>query len=29
MRLNFSNSNNDRIFEGVTRLAKAIKEEAP
>jgi 2-aminoadipate transaminase len=28
MRLNFSNSNNDRIFEGVTRLAKAIKEEA-
>jgi 2-aminoadipate transaminase len=29
MRLNFSNSNNDKIFDGVTRLAKAIKEETP
>jgi 2-aminoadipate transaminase len=29
MRLNFSNSDKDRIFEGITRLGKAIKEEAP
>ncbi len=28
MRLNFSNSDNERIFEGVTRLAKVIKAEA-
>ena len=26
MRLNFSNSDNERIFEGITRLAKVIKE---
>jgi len=28
MRLNFSNSDNERIFEGITRLGKVIKEEA-
>jgi 2-aminoadipate transaminase len=28
MRLNFSNSDNERIFEGITRLAKVIREEA-
>ena len=28
MRLNFSNSDNERIFEGITRLAKVIKAEA-
>lgn len=28
MRLNFSNSDNERIAEGIERLAKAIKEEA-
>ena len=28
MRLNYSNSDKERIFEGITRLAKAIKEEA-
>lgn len=27
MRLNYSNSDNDRIIEGITRLGKAIKEE--
>jgi 2-aminoadipate transaminase len=26
MRLNFSNSDNERIFEGITRLAKVIRE---
>jgi len=28
MRLNYSNSDKERIFEGITRLAKAIKQEA-
>jgi DNA-binding transcriptional MocR family regulator len=28
MRLNFSNSDNERIFEGITRLEKVIKEAA-
>ncbi|MFZ2471397.1 MAG: PLP-dependent aminotransferase family protein [Methanothrix sp.] len=28
MRLNFSNSDNDRILEGITRLAKVIRESA-
>lgn len=28
MRLNFSNSDNDRIVEGITRLGKVLKEEA-
>jgi DNA-binding transcriptional MocR family regulator len=28
MRLNFSNSDNERIFEGITRLAKVIKAGA-
>ena len=28
MRLNFSNSDNERIFEGITRLAKVVKAKA-
>ena len=28
MRLNYSNSDNERIAEGIKRLAKAIKEKA-
>ena len=28
MRLNFSNSDNERILEGITRLGKVIKEGA-
>jgi DNA-binding transcriptional MocR family regulator len=28
MRLNFSNSDSERIFEGITMLAKVIKEAA-
>jgi len=28
MRLNFSNSDKEKIFEGITRLEKVIKEAA-